>query len=90
MRVKPVSAPRIGSIGWLQISIDRPVMNGEIYINGDNFENIITYFRGSYPRPVTLVIILDQELKISSVGDLMISEEKNLQIVDISWIMPLN
>ena len=90
IRVKPVSAPRIGSIGWLQISIDRPVMNGEIYINGDNFENIITYFRGSYPRPVTLVIILDQELKISSVGDLMISEEKNLQIVDISWIMPLN
>jgi len=90
IQVKPSIEPMVGSIGWLKVSIDRPVMNGEIVIKNDNFEKIINYFRGSYPRPVTVVVILDQELKISSVGDLMISEERNLRIVDISWIMPLN
>ena len=55
----------------------------------DHFEKTINLFRGPFPRPITSVIILDQELEISSVGDLILSEEKNLKIVDVSWIMPL-
>ena len=89
IQVKPVKENYIGSMGWLKISIDRPVMNGEIFLKKINFEKMISYFRGPFPRPVTSVIVLDQELKINSVGDLMLSEEKNLKIVDVSWIMPL-
>ena len=90
IRVKPVSERLIGSIGWLKISIDRPIMNGEIFLQKSNFEKLVNYFRGPLPRPITSVIILDQELVMSSVGDLLLSEEKNLKIVDVSWIMPLN
>ena len=87
---KPVNKFMFESIGWLKISMDRPIMNGEISLEQDKFEKLLTYFKGPFPRPVTLVIVLDQELVISSVGDLLLSEEKNLKIVDISWIMPLS
>ena len=89
IQVKPVRQNPIGALGWLKISIDRPVMNGEIFLKTNNFEKLITYFRGPFPRPITLVMILDQELLISPVGDLLLSEEKSLKIIDISWIMPL-
>lgn len=89
IQVKAVRENIVGAIGWLKISIDRPIMNGEIFIKKENFEKTINLFRGPFPRPITSVIILDQELEISSVGDLILSEEKNLKIVDVSWIMPL-
>ena len=89
IQVKPVDENRVGAIGWLKISIDRPIMNGEILMKRNNFERIINYFRGPFPRPITSVIILNKELVISSVGDLILSEEKSLKIVDVSWIMPL-
>ena len=90
IQVKPVTEGLVGSIGWLKISINRPIMNGEIFLQKNNFEKLINFFRGPFPRPITSVIILDQELIISSVGDLLLSEEKSLKIVDVSWIMPLN
>ena len=65
-------------------------MNGVIFLQQEKFEKLISYFRGPFPRPVTLVIILDQELVINSVGDLILSEEKNLKIIDVSWIMPVS
>ena len=89
IQVKPVSEDRVGAIGWLKISIDRPIMNGEIFLPQSNFEKLINYVHGPFPRPITSVIILDQELIISSVGDLLLSEEKSLKIVDVSWNMPL-
>lgn len=90
MQVKPVNENLVGAIGWLKISIERPIMNGEIFLKENNFEKLVNYFRGPSPRPVTSVIILDQELVISPVGDLLLSEEKHLKIIDVSWIMPLN
>lgn len=89
IQVKSVCEKLIGSIGWLKISINRPIMNGEIFLEKKYFDKLTNYFRGPFPRPVTSVIILDQELVISAVGDLLLSEEKNLKILDVSWIMPL-
>tara|TARA_A100001011_G_scaffold392440_1_gene480019 strand:+ start:1002 stop:1376 length:375 start_codon:yes stop_codon:yes gene_type:complete len=89
IQVKPIQDNRIGAIGWLEISIDRPIMNGEIFLKNNNFQKLIHFLGGPLPRPITLVIVLDQELLISSAGDLLLSEKKSLKIVDISWIMPL-
>ena len=89
IQVKPVNENLVGSIGWLKIYINRPIMNGEIFLEKKSFDKLTNYFRGPFPRPVTSVIILDQELVISSVGDLLLSAEKNLKILDVSWIMPL-
>lgn len=89
IQIKPIIEPMVGAIGWLKIPIDRPVMRGEIFMQKDKFEKMLNYFRGPFSRPVTAVIILDQELEINSVGDLLLSEQKSLKIVDVSWIMPL-
>ena len=89
IQIKPITETMVGAIGWLKIPIDRPVMSGEIFLQKGNFEKMLKYFRGSFSRPVTAVIILDQELEINSVGDLLLSEQKSLKIVDVSWIMPL-
>ena len=39
IQVKPVTEGLVGSIGWLKISINRPIMNGEIFLQKNNFEN---------------------------------------------------
>ena len=70
IQVKPTQENRIGTIGWLEISIDRPIMNGEIFLKNSNFQKLINFLKGPVPRPITSVIILDKELLISSAGDL--------------------
>jgi hypothetical protein len=89
IQVKQNNDRLIGSIGWLKILIDRPIMTGEIFLEKNNFRKIFDAFKYSVSRPVTLVVILDQELMLNSVGDLILSETKSLKIVDISWIIPL-
>jgi hypothetical protein len=90
IQVKPTTERQVGSVGWLKISADRPIMNGEFFLQRQNFDKIVNHFKVPSPRPVTVVIILNQDLLLSSIGDLILSEEKNLKILDISWILPLN
>ena len=40
-------------------------------------------------RPPTLVILLDNALKVNLKGDLLINKETTRKIDDISWILPL-
>ena len=40
-------------------------------------------------RPATLVILLDNTLKVNIKGDLLINKETTRKIDDISWILPL-
>ena len=40
-------------------------------------------------RPATLVILLDNTLKVNLKGDLLINKETTRKIDDISWILPL-
>ena len=40
-------------------------------------------------RPATLVILLDNALKVNLKGDLLINKETTRKIDDISWILPL-
>ncbi len=90
LQIKPINQNQHRKFGWLRISIDRPVMNGEIFLQRTNFDRIVDCLRYSSPRPVTAVLVLDKELVINSVGDLILSEEKHLEIIDLSWILPLN
>ena len=49
----------------------------------------IPFFKFSFPRPVTVVIILEEDLFINTPGDLKLDNEKNLKIENISWNLPL-
>ncbi len=89
LKLKPVDLERIDSVGTLDISIKRPVMNAEIFLKLENFNRLIDLFRMSFPRPVTIVILLNRKLTINKVGDLILDKQTNLKILDISWSIPL-
>ena len=40
-------------------------------------------------RPATLVLLLDESLRVNLKGDLLIEKETNRNVNDISWILPL-
>ena len=64
-------------------------MSGEIYLSADKFSRIKDLFRTSFPRPVTMILLLDQDLLVNKVGDLILDKEKKVEILDLSWNIPL-
>ena len=87
--IKTLALPNLSTFGSLHISIERPLMNGEIFLHEKNFNKLINFFKFSFPRPVTVVIILEEDLFINTPGDLKLDNEKNLKIENISWNLPL-
>lgn len=87
--IKPLSFSSLSTFGSLHISIDRPVMHGEIFLHEKNFNKLVNFFKFSFPRPVTIVIILEEDLFINTPGDLKLDNEKNLKITNVSWNLPL-
>ena len=90
IRVRSVNDRNLTNVGKLEISIVRPVMNGEIYLSVDKFGKIKDLFRTSFPRPVIMILLLDQALLVNKVGDLILDKEKKVEILDLSWNIPLN
>ena len=77
------------SIGNLHISVDRPVMTGEISLPLDIFKDITSRLELDFSRPGTIILLLFEELFVNIAGDLKIDKARDIRIRDISWIFPL-
>ena len=75
--------------GSLDIEINRPYMRASIDLGRETFANTRELLLRTPVRPATLVILLDRGLNVNLKGDLLIKEETNRKIKDISWILPL-
>ena len=75
--------------GSLDIEINRPYMKASIDLGSDSFLKTREFLLKTSVRPPTLVILLDQSLRVNLKGDLLINKETNRKINDISWILPL-
>ena len=75
--------------GSLEIEISRPYMRANIDLSTESFARTKELLLRTSARPATLVILLDKSLKVNLKGDLLIKEETNRKIKDISWILPL-
>ena len=75
--------------GSLDIEINRPYMKASIDLGLDSFLKTREFLLRTSVRPPTLVILLDQSLRVNLKGDLLITKETNRKINDISWILPL-
>ena len=75
--------------GSLDIEINRPYMKDSIDLGSDSFLKTREFLLRTSVRPPTLVILLDQSLRVNLKGDLLINKETNRKINDISWILPL-
>ncbi len=89
IKVRPVDLIATGNGGKLEISIDRPVMKAEVSICKDRFSELCILLNNDASRPVTVVMMLSAPLSVNLAGDLLISSAANLNITDLSWIIPL-
>ena len=75
--------------GSLNIEISRPFMKANIDLGLELFLKTRDLLLRTSVRPATLVLLLDQSLRVNIKGDLLINKETNRKINDISWILPL-
>ena len=76
-------------IGSLNIEISRPFMKANIDLSLELFLKTRDLLLRTSVRPATLVLLLDQSLRVNIKGDLLINKETTRKINDISWILPL-
>ena len=55
----------------------------------DRFSELCILLNNDASRPVTVVMMLSAPLSVNLAGDLLISSAANLNITDLSWIIPL-
>ena len=75
--------------GSLNIEISRPFMKANIDLGLELFLKTRDLLLRTSVRPATLVLLLDQSLRVNIKGDLLINKETTRKINDISWILPL-
>ena len=75
--------------GSLNIEINRPFMKANIDLSMELFLKTRDLLLRTSVRPATLVLLLDQSLRVNIKGDLLINRETTRKINDISWILPL-
>ena len=75
--------------GLLNIEINRPFMKANIDLSMELFLKTRDLLLRTSVRPATLVLLLDQSLRVNIKGDLLINRETTRKINDISWILPL-
>ena len=75
--------------GSLYIEISRPYMKANIDLGLEEFLKTKELLLRTAVRPATLVLLLDQSLRVNLKGDLLIEKETNRNVNDISWILPL-
>tara|TARA_S200000501_G_C20814182_1_gene739759 strand:+ start:1152 stop:1562 length:411 start_codon:yes stop_codon:yes gene_type:complete len=75
--------------GSLNIEINRPFMKANIDLGLELFLKTRDLLLRTSVRPATLVLLLDQSLRVNIKGDLLIKKETTRKINDISWILPL-
>ena len=75
--------------GSLNIEISRPFMKANIDLGLELFLKTRDLLLRTSVRPATLVLLLDQSLRVNIKGDLLIKKETTRKINDISWILPL-
>ena len=98
LKVKPASeathtqsegAKNIQPSGWLNIFVDRPIMDAEIILPMAAFERLCQSINLARARPVALTLDLSEKLSVSVEGDLKIADDITLNIYDLSWTLPL-
>ena len=73
----------------LNIPIDRPVMQGVLYVDPDLFAKMSTDVIRSGNRPVNIVVTLAEALAVSIAGDLRIDEETSIKVADASFVFSM-
>ena len=79
----------VGAIGAVEIEKSRPVMKAQASLALKQFDLIFKFLQNRPPRPVTLILALQNSLEITSDGYLVANSQDGSLISDLSWIIPV-
>ena len=89
MIVRPDAGIESAASGQIHIPADRAVMSAYVSLGRDDFQNLVGYLRHPAPRPITVVVKLDQNLAVDEKGVLFIDGPVDAKITDLFWSFPL-
>jgi hypothetical protein len=89
MLVRPDAGVGSAATGQIHIPADRAVMSAYVSLGRDDFQNLVGYLRHPAPRPITVVVKLDQNLAVDEKGVLFIDGPIDATITDLFWSFPL-
>lgn len=89
MLVRPYEGVGSAAFGQIHIPADRAVMSAYVSLGRDDFQNLVGYLRHPAPRPINVVVKLDQNLTVDEKGVLFIDGPVDATITDLFWSFPL-
>ncbi len=87
--IRPDGTAGQSPFGSIHIPADRPVMQAQISLAVESFDNLVDSLRHLAPRPVTLVMTVMDKLSVSQDGLLFIDESLDTAVTNIYWSLPI-
>ena len=89
LTLKPTDVDKVGAIGVVEIERNRPVMLARASISVAQFNLVLNCLQHIPPRPVTLILALQDSLTLTPDGYLDADGQDRKFISDPSWSIPI-
>ncbi len=89
LTLKPTDVDKVGAIGVVEIERNRPVMLARASISVAQFNLVLNCLQHIPPRPVTLILALQDSLALTPDGYLDADGQDRKFISDLSWSIPI-
>ena len=81
------------SISYISITMDKPVMAGEINFSKEKFENILDsinkFLNKNNSKKLKIILFLNKPLAVNNHGVLSIDQNIKLEIINLKLIFPI-
>lgn len=89
LTLKSICFDKVGAIGVLEIEKNRPVMSARASVSQTQFNLVLNCLQHNPPRPVTLILALQDCLSLTPDGYLLPHGQGRIMITDLSWSIPI-
>jgi len=89
LTLKSIDVHQVGAIGVVEIEKNRPVMRARASVSEAQLNLVLNCLQHNPPRPVTLILALQDSLKLTPAGYLDADGQDRCMISDLSWSIPI-
>lgn len=89
LTLKSTDFDKVGAIGVVEIEKNRPVMLARASVSVAQFNLALNCLQNIPPRPVTLILALQDSLTLTPDGYLDVDGQDRRMISDLSWNIPI-
>lgn len=89
LTLKSIDVHHVGAIGVVEIEKNRPLMRARASVSEAQLNLVLNCLQHNPPRPVTLILALQDSLKLTPAGYLDADGQDRCMISDLSWSIPI-